>query len=177
MANPDGVDIAQIMAPQWKANAVGTDLNRNFPVGFGNGCSSVIPAAGGFPGLVPLDQPESAALAAYSAGGFCAFINYHSSGNIIYYGAAGNSPDNAVRSQMLAGIASGCTGYRTVYDTINGTAYGSFADYVQTSFNRPSITIEIGGSSPVPISQLEGIFQRNKDTWCYVALAALTGQF
>ena len=168
MVNPDGVYLAQNVDNQTKRNANGVDLNRNFPIGFGN--------KGDDFGKTPLDQPESKALADYSAKGFYAFINYHSCGNIIYYGAPINTKENEVRSKALASILSSCNKYKLVYDNQNGKAYGSFGDYVMKMYDRPSATVEIGKSNPVPLKQFNKIYNANKDSWGSVLYAILNGK-
>ncbi len=171
MVNPDGVTYAQTTDSQYKANINGVDLNRNFPTGFGNKQDEF------YGGASPLDQPESKALADYSAKGFYAFVNYHSSGNIIYYGAPINTIENANRAKSLATILNGYNKYNMVYDNLNNMAYGSFGDYVQATYNRPSATIEIGTSNPVPLKQFNKIFKANKDSWGGVLYAIVNGQF
>lgn len=171
MVNPDGVTYAQTTNSQYKANINGVDLNRNFPTGFGNKQDEF------FGGDAPLDQPESKALADYSAKGFYAFINYHSSGNIIYYGAPINTEENAKRAKTLANILNGYNKYKMVYDNTNNLAYGSFGDYVQSTFNRPSATVEIGTKNPVPIKQFNNIYNLNKDSWGGVLYAIDNSQF
>ncbi len=200
MVNPDGVEIAQrgcdgaknedtknwirsqeaagFTQAKIKSNANGVDLNRNFPTGFGMGKKkSATPCFEYYCGETPLNQSESSALASYSSKGFYAFINYHSSGNIIYYGTPINSAENASRSQALASVLHGYNSYRLIYDDESGTGYGSFGDYVQAAFDRPSATVEIGTANPVPISQYGGIFKSNRDSWGGVAYAIYTCQF
>ncbi len=85
--------------------------------------------------------------------------------------------ENAARSQALASVLHGYNAYRLIYDDESGTGYGSFGDYVQSAFDRPSATVEIGTANPVPIGQYSTIFSRNKDSWGGVAFAIYTGQF
>ncbi len=200
MVNPDGVEIAQRgydgatseASKEWlrsqvasgfqleriKSNANGVDLNRNFPVGFGNAKKiNFSPCFEFYPGGGPMDQAETCCLAQYSGRGFYAFINYHSCGQVIYYGAMLNTPENAVRAQTLASVLAGYNGYRLDYETYGNNIDGSFSDYVQNAYGRPSATVEIGTSSPTPISQFGNIFNANKDSWGGVAYAVYMGQF
>ncbi len=190
MVNPDGVSISQfgvngasqeatinwllgyqnqgINLTQIKANANGVDLNRNFPLGFGLGNRvSGIPSLSYFPGFTPLSEPESQAMAILlNENIFSTCINYHSMGNVIYYGASTNSPDVAIGCKNLAHYVGDLTGYRREYC---GSAIGSFADYFGTVEKVPSITIEIGTANPVPISQFSNIYNRNVNVWSAVA--------
>ena len=200
MVNPDGVEIAlrgcdganNEDTRNWirsqeaagykmtkiKSNANGVDLNRNFPIGFGMGKKkSEGPCFEYYCGEAPLNQSESSALASYSSGGFYAYTNYHSSGNIIYYGTPINTAENASRSQALASVLHGYNAYRLIYDNESGTGYGSFGDYVQAEFDRPSATVEIGTANSVPIGQYVGIFSKNRESWGGVAFAIYAGQF
>lgn len=200
MVNPDGVEIAQrgydgatndatrgwlaaqvstgAKMEKMKSNANGVDLNRNFPVGFGQAKKiSNSPCFEHYPGGSAMDQAETYALAQYTARGFYAFINYHSCGRVIYYGAAINSPENAARAQTLATLLSGYNHYKLVSESGTVSIYGSFSDYVQKTYDRPSATMEIGTATPTPISQFGKIFAENKDSWGGVAFAAYMGQF
>ncbi|MBE5829084.1 MAG: hypothetical protein E7305_06440 [Butyrivibrio sp.] len=200
MVNPDGVEISQrgydgatndatkgwlksqvavgAKMARIKSNANGVDLNRNFPVGFGTDKDQKLsPCFELYPGATALDQAETYKLSQYTSKGFYAFINYHSCGQIIYYGSAVNTPENAARSQALAGILSGYNRYKLVYEPQTKPAYGSFSDYVQKTYDRPSATMEIGTVTPTPISQFKKIFDANKDSWGGVAYAIYSGQF
>lgn len=199
MVNPDGVEIAQRgydgaateATRMWlqsqvasgakmsriKSNANGVDLNRNFSIGFGNGKKiSAAPCFEFYPGGSSMDQAETHGLAQYSSKGFYAFVNYHSSGQIIYYGAGINTPENAERSKALANLLAGYNNYKTVSES-QTAVYGSFGDYVQKTYDRPSATLEIGTVTPTPMSQFKKIFNANKDSWGGVAYAIFMGQF
>lgn len=125
LVNPDGADLAagaiapgsaeycaaaQIAAgfpdvpfpSGWKANLSGVDLNLNYPArweearsikaakGFGR------PAPRDYPGGRPLDQPETAALAAYAA---CIrpdlMLALHTQGRVIYPGPVETAPEGS----------------------------------------------------------------------------------
>ena len=200
MVNPDGVEIAQrgydgatndgtkgwlkaqvasgAKMGRIKSNANGVDLNRNFPVGFGQGKKiNTSPCFEFYPGASAMDQAETYELAQYTSKGFYAFINYHSCGQVIYYGTIVNTPENAARSQALATLLSSYNRYKLDYDPQTSCINGSFADYVQKTYDRPSATLEIGTVSPTPISQFKKIFNGNKDSWGGVAYAVYMGQF
>ncbi len=171
MVNPDGVTICQNGTKSIKANANGVDLNRNFPLGFGSGPRvASVPGLAYYPGVSPLSEPETQAMAILlNENDFCAGINYHSMGNIIYYGASTNTPEVAEGCKKMADLVHAINGYRREYC---GNAIGSFADYFGTVEMVPSVTIEIGTANPVPISQFSGIYAKNLPVWPIVALIA-----
>ncbi len=117
MTNPDGVEIAQqgengavtpevkqwvrqntskgIRFDQIKSNARGVDINRNFNNGFGKDPNRK-PQKGysHFPGTEPYSEFETKFLLDVSKRhDYSLFLNYHTSGNVIYYGC-GNAAAN-----------------------------------------------------------------------------------
>ena len=184
LVNPDGADLAagaiapgsaeycaaaQIAAQfpdvpfpsGWKANLSGVDLNLNYPArweearsikaakGFGR------PAPRDYPGGRPLDQPETAALAAYAA---CIrpdlMLALHTQGRVIYPGPVETAPEG---SEALAKALAAASGY-AVEDVPAESANAGFKDWFLQVFKRPAFTIEAGlGENPLPTSQLPEI--------------------
>ena len=112
MSNPDGVAIAQsrklnstqsaiyardmaqgftsddpeAYAALWKANALGIDLNRNFPAGWSEIDLRSEPSSQLYRGDAPFCAAETAALRDYTMRyPFDATISYHAAGSFIYY--------------------------------------------------------------------------------------------
>lgn len=205
MVNPDGVMISQDgvngavlqSTKDWltqqqasgshlnqiKANSNGVDLNRNWPTGFGQKGSDAIiryaPALDFYGGAAPLSEPETKALYAYvNKYSFYAFVNYHTQGNIIFYNAPGNSAENSARATALANVLHGYNRYSLVNENKpDEVPHGTYGDYVQLTFNRPSATVEFGTMNPVPINQFSSIYSKNKESWGGLAFAAYYGQF
>ncbi len=169
MINPDGVTISQFGGtPRIKSNGNGVDLNRNFPLGFGQAPNAAKkPSLSNYPGPTPLSEVETLVMATLlNENDFVTCINYHSMGELIYYGASTNSAEVAIGCKNMANLVGSITGYKKLYC---GNAIGSFADYFGSVEAAPSVTIEIGTATPTPISQFDEIYNRNINVWPEVA--------
>lgn len=169
MTNPDGVFISQSQAlngmqeeiyqrdiasgytdkssnryaQMWKSNALGVDLNRNFPSGWENSLERPLPSSERFRGDYPLCVPESIALADYTrAYDFSATLSFHSHGSVLYYAYGSRQPANDL-SYSLALAIQEPTGYRPIggYD---GTSGAGYKDWAIDALGIPSVTVEIG---------------------------------
>lgn len=145
----------------WKANANGVDLNRNFPDGWAELRSRAQASANSYRGAAALDQPESAALAAYTgAWPFAATVSYHSSGSMIYC-FYGDREDANAASYSLALAIEAESGYAPVADT-SYLASGGYKDWALNTLGIPSVTVEIGTvESPLPLDQFDTVYRRN----------------
>ena len=186
LVNPDGADLAagsllpdspeyraaariaaqypDIPFPSgWKSNLRGVDLNLNYPARWElarrikkeQDVSG--PAPRDFVGFSPLDQPETAALAAFTC---CihpdVMLALHTQGSVIYPGPAETAPPG---SDALAAAFSAASGY-PVEPVPPESANAGFKDWFLQRFHRPAFTIEAGlGENPLPQSQLPEICQ------------------
>ena len=184
LVNPDGADLAaggcapespeyraaasiaarypDIPFPSgWKANLRGVDLNLNYPARWeaarrikkAQGVST--PAPRDFAGFSPLDQPETAALAAFTR---CIhpdmMLALHTQGSVIYPGPDETAPPG---SHALARAFSEASGY-PIEPVPPDSANAGFKDWFLQVFKRPAFTIEAGlGENPLPASQLPEI--------------------
>ena len=189
LVNPDGADLAAGAIPEtspeyvqaaaiaagfpqipfpdgWKANLRGVDLNLNYPASWelakeikgSLGFDRAAPRD--FPGNQPLDQRETAALAAYTA---CIrpdiLLAYHTQGRVIYPGGRDLDPPGA---KNLAEKFSEASGY-AVEEVPQEASNAGFKDWFLRRFHRLGFTIEAGlGENPLPLSQLPQLIRENE---------------
>ncbi|KAI2607691.1 uncharacterized protein GGS25DRAFT_532766 [Hypoxylon fragiforme] len=119
VVNPDGFVYSQTDNRLWRKNRqtrdntteVGTDINRNWSVGFGGGGSSSDPGSESFRGYQPGDTPECAALMDFAQSlaadkGIKLYIDWHSYAQVILlsYGyTCDEFPANIDQQVSLAG--------------------------------------------------------------------------
>ena len=199
MVNPDGVEIAQrgadgavtddvkewvtantqagINYEQIKSNARGVDINHNFSNGFGlyknrKQSKSYL----NYPGENPLSEVESTLmLDVAQEHDYTCFLNYHTSGNLVFYGCK-NAPEQ-VNGQALkiAKIIKRHTSFPLCGpDAI--PECGTWADEVEVRFLRPSTTIELGTQNPVPIAEFIELYDKNLWVWADIAYTIISGQ-
>ena len=150
----------------WKANIEGVDLNLQFPAGwekarqikFSQGYK--VPAPRDFVGNAPLSVPESEALYNFTKEhNFYLIIAYHTQGEVIYWRYLNYMPENA---SEIANKFADISGY-TLSSTPFASGFAGYKDWFIEEYNRPGFTIEVGlGDNPLPISQFNGIYQKNE---------------
>ena len=118
------------------------------------------PAPRDYPGEKPLDQRETAALAAYTA---CVrpglLLAYHTQGRVIYPGGAALDPPG---SAAIAAKLSAASGYE-VQNVPPESSNAGYKDWFLARFHRPGFTIEAGlGENPLELSQLPQLLLENE---------------
>ena len=149
----------------WKANLLGVDLNLQYPAGwlqareikFAQGFTR--PGPRDYVGRAPLNQRESAALAAYTEEVDPAVVlAYHTQGQVIYW---------QFRDYFIPGARelgeefARLSGY-ALADTPFESSFAGYKDWFIQNFGRPGYTIEAGqGENPLPLSQFDQIYRDN----------------
>lgn len=177
MLNPDGVDIAvnglDITNPWhrrlislvgihsfqkvWQANANGVDLNHNYNADWK--MTVDFPSPTKYGGEYAFDQPETCHMAKLIRDVDCkVLLCFHSQGKEIYYDFNGRQEEGA---RELAEKMAAISGYEVKHPE-GSAAYGGCKDWFLEEFGRSGFTVEIGaGKNPLPISQVEKIFEEN----------------
>lgn len=185
MLNPDGVAIQQNklkgFSPhyqkkllkmneglksfeRWKANAMGVDLNRQYPAGWDRLSKEPSrPSYKSYKGKKPLESPEVNALT-----NFVNEINpsiaiaYHTAGREIYWKYKNGK--NYMRDYFIARKISKLTGYK-LENPEKDAIGGGFTDWFIIKYHRPAMTIEISylvGETNPPLSVFHTEWKRNK---------------
>lgn len=156
LANPDGYEVAcrgferirnpklrreleaqSIPAREWKRNARGVDINRNFP------CRSYRPQR---EGDAPASENETKALMQlFQSCDSIGYVDFHSRGKIIYYHRQAMSDDYNQYSYQLAQYLQDLSGYQ-----IGGPeeefqtpgSGGNSVNYYSETLQMPAITVE-----------------------------------
>ncbi len=162
-------DVDAYFNREWKTNARGVDLNRNFDALWSAHNDGVgRPTAKNYKGECPGSEVETAALVRLTEGlsDPVASICVHMQGEVIYW-RCNQEGDFATENRRLAEIASSVTGYRII-DT-NETE-PSYSNWTILEHGIPTITVETGVSRyPLSYALSDGILRKNLDLWAAVA--------
>jgi len=167
MVNPDGVSLVLNGAGEfdhWKANAIGVDLNSNYPANWEKGRTHkfargyTAPGTRDYVGNAPLSEPETCAMVAYTTTrDIDITLSLHSQGEEIYHRYMDYNPSGA---EELAARFAAVSGYAVV-DVPEESSHGGYRDWFISAFNRPGFTVECGlGENPLPLSQFDGIYEK-----------------
>lgn len=170
----DGLTTAQnindYLAYNWKSNANGVDINRNFALSNWSEVKTGIltPCYRNYKGPKAASEPETQAVSAFveAIGELEAMVAIHTAGQVVYWdcGATGS-----VRQQTydLASAICEDTGYQLIYDT---HLDASLNDWLALEKGVPSVTVEIANVVyPMPTSELEQAFAQTRQLWVVMA--------
>ena len=178
MVNPDGVTISQygpkkirnatlrknlykiangFSFKEWKANARGVDINRNYAEGF-NREGAKAPAHKNYPGKTPVSEPETKAqISVVEKVKPNVVICYHQAGEVMYH----------LNHTKLSNMLYPMTHYTHVLS--GQVQYGTFSDYLDDR-NILNCTLETGlVPAPVKNRQYKKIYKTNKNVLVAVA--------
>ena len=151
---------------KWKNNLNGVDINHNFPTqGWPNRADSrKRPCNEFYKGASAGSESETQYLITLvNNENFDAVLNYHTQGQIIYWSNQHASADVLAKDRAMADIVAAYTGYKLVAPEADGSKYDTgFKDWLDWEKGIPNVTVEVGiGTSPVPETQIESIWQQN----------------
>lgn len=149
----------------WKANALGTDLNLNYPAGWEEAKKIkesqgyISPAPRDFVGESPLNQPESIAMYNLTvSNNFLLTISYHTQGAVIYWKYLNYEPE---KSMEIGKTLASVSGYELELVPA-ASGYAGYKDWFILTYNRPGYTVEAGlGENPLPIEDFDKIYKDN----------------
>jgi g-D-glutamyl-meso-diaminopimelate peptidase len=163
-------DINVYLAYNWKANANGVDLNRNFPLSNWAEVKTGIlaPCFRNYKGPSAGSEPETKAVSAYveSLGEIEALLAFHTAGQVVYWDC-GMTGGVRLDTFDLAEAVCEHTGYKLIYDK---HLDASLNDWITLEKGVPSVTVEIATVEyPMPSSMWEEAFAQTKELWVITA--------
>ena len=164
IALKDGKALTETYLRQWKSNANGVDLNRNFDALWESYNDHLGHAsADHYKGTAPECELESKALADLTRQfQFDATLSYHTQGEVIYWNF-GQEGELKNMSLLLANRVSELTGYR-LDGNFQALDTAGDKDWAISKLGIPSLTIEAGhGGNPVDPAQMDAIWRENRD--------------
>ena len=163
-------NINDYLAYNWKANANGVDLNRNFALSNWSEVKTGIlaPCYRNYKGVNAASEPETRAVSAYveSLGELESLLAFHTAGQVVYWDCG---MTGSVRQQTLDLVRAVCeqTGYKLIYDK---HLDASLNDWITLEKGVPSVTVEIANVIyPMPVDEWEAAFAQTRELWIIAA--------
>ncbi len=179
MVNPDGVTLAQEgpdafpnaeqirsmicvrrTYAEWKANANGVDINRQYPAQWDKKYVLVdAPASEMFNGTAPATEPEVRAVMRVCRNNvFKAALSFHTKGEIIYW-ADEATAGKLLHAKAFAERLSAVSGYELMPVSENPGEYAAgFENWFRQEFLYPALVIELTPSSGGTVPHSSGDF-------------------
>jgi g-D-glutamyl-meso-diaminopimelate peptidase len=186
MLNPDGVTIQQgnlkkfpkyhrdnlvqmnlnsTDFSRWKANGMGVDLNRQYPVGWKNHANDdvTVPTYQFYKGKKPIATHETKAIVKFTKKIKPQIaVSYHTAGREIYWNY--NNRKNKQRDSRIAEKVATLTGYKLASPPENAVGAG-YTDWFISTYQKPALTLEISylvGETNPPLKVFYEEWKRNK---------------
>lgn len=162
--------INDYFAYNWKSNANGVDLNRNFALSTWSQVNTGImsPCFRNYKGPSPASEPETQAVTAWveSLGEIEGMLAFHTAGQVVYWdcGVTG-----AVRQETfdLADVICEHTGYKFIYDK---HLDASLNDWMTLDLDVPTVTVELAEVIyPMPPDQIDQAWEQAGKLWVVAA--------
>lgn len=140
----------------WKANARGVDINRNFPSSLWGGGNVNTYGPADYPGPFPASERETLALLdLFDQQNFYGYLDFHSRGDGIYYYRGLKDQEYNRLQRELADIFAGLSGYVPLMSDpapVPDGTWGNTVDYVSETMDKPGFTIEtVNDSAAFPL--------------------------
>ena len=162
--------INDYFAYNWKSNANGVDLNRNFPLSTWSEVKTGIlsPCFRNYKGPRAGSEPETQAVSAYvqSLGEIEGMLAFHTAGQVVYWDCG---MTGAVRQETFDLAEAVCehTGYKFIYDP---HLDASLNDWMTLDLGIPTVTVELANVVyPMPTSEFDTAWEQARELWVIAA--------
>ena len=163
-------NINDYFAYNWKSNANGVDLNRNFALSNWADVKTGIlsPCFRNYKGPSAASEPETKAVSAYvqSIGEIEGMLAFHTAGQVVYWDCG---MTGAVRQETFDLAEAVCehTGYKFIYDK---HLDASLNDWMTLELGIPTVTVELANVIyPMPVSELDAAWEQARELWVITA--------
>lgn len=163
-------DIDAYFAYNWKSNANGVDLNRNFALSNWSDVKTGIlsPCFRNYKGPRAASEPETQAVSAYvqRIGEIEGMLAFHTAGQVVYWDCG---MTGALRQETfdLAEAVCAHTGYKFIYDK---HLDASLNDWMTLELGVPTVTVELANVIyPMPTSELDAAGEQARELWVIAA--------
>ena len=162
--------INDYFAYNWKSNATGVDLNRNFALSNWADVKTGIlsPCFRNYKGPRAASEPETQAVSAYvqSLGEIEGMLAFHTAGQVVYWDCG---VKGAVRQETFDLAQAVCehTGYKFIYDE---HLDASLNDWMTLDLGIPTVTVELASVIyPMPTSEFDAAWEQARELWVIAA--------